>query len=163
MFVRICTAFFLTGAAASALEASGYDAICQELSEELVSKISENTDRDYRLYRVENFYSAKLDACIHVEAKMFGPDVQVRDLTRSVIRDTGYFYPPMLLHCDADGVDEADIGAVRARAGLVWDVPYEQWLTDGQGGPARAMSSPNEPYTREDCEAALDRWLARWK
>ena len=139
-------------------------AICTSLSDDLVKQLSADPVRkDYRLFRVEAFYSERLDSCIHVDRKMFGPEVMVRDMTRTVITDGFSKLPPLLLHCDIYGVDEADIDAVRERRGHVANVPYEEWLTDGQGGLPRALKTPEIPYTREDCEAALERWLARWR
>ena len=141
------------------------DAICKSLSDDLVKELStEPHSKDYRLYRVASYYSAKLDSCIHLEEKLIGlPEVMVRDMTRSVITDRAGSYPPLLLHCDAYGVDEVEIDAVRELRGEVQDVPFEQWLTDGLGGPPRAVMSPDIRYTRADCEAALVRWIGRWQ
>lgn len=139
------------------------DAICEALSKDLVAQMSAPPlSRDYRLYSVNTFYSEKLDACIHVEAKLFGAEVFVRDLTRTVIKNDSAIYPPALLHCDASGVDEADIEAVRRHRGQVANVPYKEWLTDGQGGLPRALKTPDQPLDRAACESALDRWLSVW-
>jgi hypothetical protein len=139
------------------------DAICETLSNELVEQmLAPPLNRDYRLYNVYAFYSEKLDACIHVEAKLIGAEVFVRDLTRTVVENDNAIYPPALLHCDVAGVDEVDIDAVRKHQGFVADVPYKEWLTDGQGGLPRALKTPDEPFDRAACESALDRWLVLW-
>lgn len=139
------------------------DAICGELSDELVAQMaSPPLNKDYRLYDVQTFYSDKLDACIHVEEKLIGAEVFVRDLARSVIKNDISVYPPVLLHCDVSGVDEVDIEAVRELRGSVRDVPYKEWMTNGQGGLPRALETPIEPLKRADCEIALDRWLQSW-
>ncbi|KZL23383.1 hypothetical protein [Pseudovibrio sp. WM33] len=143
-------------------EAQERDAICDALFDDLIKWQSEPPfNRDYRLYKVETFYSMKLDACISVEAKLFGAEVEVRDLTRTVIRD-GIAKYPLLLHCDSDGVDEANISAVLKYRGNVYNVPYQKWLTDGQGGLPRALKTPDVPFNRFACEAALGRWLEQW-
>ena len=140
------------------------EAICKLLSDDLVAELSsEPHSKDYRLFRVEAFHSAKLDTCIHVEAKLFGPDVMVRDMTYTVIKAAHRFFPPLLLHCDSEGIDEADIDVVRSRGGRVEDLPYEEWLTDGQGGLPRALKAPDTPLSRTDCEKALESWLVRWR
>ncbi len=72
------------------------DTICKTLSNELVEQMSTAPlDRDYRIYNVYAFYSEKLDACIHVEAKLIGAEVFVRDLTRTVIRHDNTGEPPL--------------------------------------------------------------------
>ncbi|MFG6569806.1 hypothetical protein [Sulfitobacter sp. 1A13679] len=137
--------------------------LCETLSSELVALMaSPPLNRDYRLYDVDAFYSDKLDACIHVEKKLIGPEVFVRDLTRSVIRNDNAYYPPALMHCDVSGIDEADISAVREHRGSVSHVPLEEWMSDGQGGLPRALKTPSEPFRRADCENALTRWLNSW-
>lgn len=143
------------------------DEICKTLSNERVeqrSALPYNT-RDYRLYNVYVFYSEKLDTCIHVGEKLIGADVWVEDLTQSVIK-IGLMspakYPPALLHCDEYGVDEANIDVVRRNKGSVWEIPYKEWLTDGQGGLPRALKTPDQPFDRVACENALKRWLVLW-
>lgn len=139
------------------------NAICEALSNDLVEQMSAPPlNRDYRLYNVYAFYSDALDACIHVETKLFGAEVFVRDLTRSVIKNENGIYPPALLHCDVFGVDEANIDAVRRHRGFVAEVPFSEWLSDGQGGPPRALKTPQEAFDRAACESALDRWLILW-
>lgn len=139
------------------------DTLCETLSNELVEQMSAAPlNRDYRLYNVYTFYSEKLDACIHIETKLIGAEVFVRDLTRSVIKNDDAIYPPALLHCDVSGVDEADIDTVRRHHGLVAQVPYKEWLTDGQGGLPRALKTPDKPLDRAACESALERWLTLW-
>ena len=66
----------------------------------------------------KRIYSEKLDACIQVETKLFGPSVQVRDLTQTVITDGISIYGALLLHCDIDGVDRVKIDVVRELRGL---------------------------------------------
>lgn len=145
------------------------DAICEALSKEwVIQKSLPPTSKDYRLYRIDSFYSPKLDACIHVEAKLIGAEVWVRDLTRTVMKNDKLEYPSglnwnVLLHCDDAGVDEADIDAVRRYGGQVFDVPYKDWLTDGQGGLPRALKTPDRPFDRLACESALARWLTKWR
>lgn len=137
------------------------EAICDALSDDMVKHMSAPPiNKDYLIYSIDAFYSVKLDACISVEAKLFGAYVAVRDLTRTVILD-GVTYP-ILLYCDAEGVDEADIDAVRRYRGNVYHVQYKEWLTDGQGGLPRALKQPDVPLNRSACEGALKRWMAKW-
>lgn len=139
-------------------------AICQELSNDLVRDLGNPPhSRDYRLYRIEAFVSEKLDTCIHIEVRLFGAEVMVRDMTEAVLKNGTGRFPPLLLHCDESGVDEANIEAVRTHGGTMTDVPFDEWLTDGQGGLPRTLRTPEKPYTRDDCEAALGRWMAKWR
>lgn len=155
--MRWFTTFLISLSATTAI-ADGVDrtAICSELAQDYVNKHQES--RDYRLYRVYDFYSTTIDACIHVEAKLFGTSVQVRDLTGVVFSD----HQNLLLDCDASGIDEVNIGMVRQHRGDVQELPESDWMSDGQGGPARSVKMAEVPLTRQDCEAALEHWLVRW-
>jgi len=148
----------LISCAATGAQADNVDRnlICKDLSQDYIAKHEEN--RDYRLYRIFEFYSAKLDACIHVEAKLFGTSIEVRDLTGVVFSD----HQNMLFHCDVSGIDEANIEVVWSHLGDISEVPYKDWLSDGKGGPPRTLQAPELPLRRSDCEAALERWLVRW-
>lgn len=141
------------------------DEICKALSDDLV--LEQGADhfvpQDYRQYSVEHFYSPKLDSCIHVEIKLIGVEVSVRDLTATVITDEPRTSAPTLLTCDIHGVDEVSIEVAREQNGRLYNLPYRDYLTDGQGGLPRALRSPNTPYSRGDCELALERWLVKWK
>lgn len=130
--------------------------ICSDLSRDYVEKHEKG--RDHRLYRVFELYSAKIDACIHVEAKIFGTGVEVRDLTNVVFANQRN----MLLECDVRGIDEVDIEVVRTHRGNVSDVPDKDWLTDGQGGQPKSLKESETPLARIDCELALERWLSKW-
>lgn len=153
----------IAAAGPATVAAQDRDALCESLSNDLVEQMSAPPlNRDYRLYNVRAFYSEKLDACIHVEAKLVGAEVFVRDLTRAIVKSDNAIYPPVLLHCDVSGIDQADIDAVRKHFGFVEDVPYREWLTDGQGGLPRALKTPDKPFDRATCENALDRWLVLW-
>ena len=148
----------LIGWAATGAQADTVDraAICSDLSQEYIVKHEPN--RDYRLYRTFEFYSTKIDACIHIEAKLFGTSVEIRDLTGVVFAD----HQNLLLHCDVSGIDDVNIGVVWSHRGDISEVPYKDWMTDGQGGPPRSVKTPDTPLSRNDCEAALERWLIRW-
>jgi len=151
---------------AGPLSAQGRDEICKMLSNDRVEQRSASTTftRDYRLYNVYSFYNEELDACIHVEEKLIGAHVVVEDLTQSVIKSHVFDQTrnlPLLL-CDEFGVDEAIINVVRRNGGIVGDLPYNEWLTDGQGGLPRALKTPDQPFDRVACENALSRWLALW-
>ncbi len=148
----------LIGCAVTGAQADGVDrnSICKDLSLDYVAKHEKN--RDYRLFRVFEFYSEKIDACIHVEAKLFGTSVEVRDLTGVVFAD----HQNMLLHCDVSGVDEANIEVVWSHRGDISEVPYKDWLTDGKGGLPRTLKTSEFLLTRSDCEAVLERWLVKW-
>ena len=148
----------LIACAAIGAQADGVDrsAICKDLSLDYVAKHEES--RDYRLFRIFEFYSTKIDACIHVEAKLFGTSVEVRDLTGVVFSD----HQNLLLHCDVSGVDEINIEVVWSHRGDISEIPEAEWLTDGQGGAPRTLHTSETPLTRADCEVALERWLVKW-
>jgi len=152
-FIAFLISFTATGALADGVDRSE---ICTELAQDYVEKHQQS--RDYRLFRIFDFYSNKLDACIHIEAKLFGTSVQVRDLTGVVFSD----HQNLLFDCDASGIDEVTIETVWTHRGDVAELPYKDWMTDGQGGPARTVQMTETPLMRRDCEAALERWLVKW-
>ena len=152
-FFALLVSFFATGALADGVDRS---AICTELAQDYVEKHQKS--RDYRLYRIFDFYSSKIDACIHVEAKLFGTSVQVRDLTGVVFSD----HQNLLLDCNASGIDQASIDVIRRHRGEIEELPENEWLSDGQGGLARSVEMAETPLTRQDCERALEHWLVKW-
>lgn len=140
------------------------EALCRALSDEFVQRpVPPEIQKDYRQYAVSAFYSEALNACIHTERWLFGPDVEVRDLTGSVVKPAQSGAAGLLLSCDSHGVNEVDVEVARAHHGRVWGVPYEDYLTDGRGGPPATLQGPAEPYTSEDCQEALDRWFGAWR
>jgi len=65
----------------------------------------------------------------------------------------------LLLHCDKDGADSVVVDKVRAYGGYVYTVRYDQWLDDGFGGPARAVKTPKQSYTQQDCQRVFQKWM----
>ena len=135
---------------------SEQDRACVEMGAAYIERARTEYDRDYSNFDTETFYSEVVDSCIHIEVARIGVDFQVRDLSRTILRDGGD--RTLLLHCDPDGADSVRIDAVRAHGGVVFDVPYKTYLDDGFGGPPRALKKPDQPYTRSDCERVLDKW-----
>ena len=104
---------------------------------------------------IDAFYSDKLDTCVQVEIDNLAWSYMVRDVTHGFMRDT-----PLLLYCDRDGADNAVIENVRKFNGYTYTVEYKLWLDDGNGGPPRTLKTPEKPWTRDQCQAVLDKKLA---
>ena len=137
---------------------SEQDRACAALGAAHVEKAKTERGRDYANRKTTTFYSAALEACVHVEIAIVGVDIEIRDLSHSVMRDGGNFN--VLLDCTADGANSVILPAVRARFGRVFEVPYREWLDDGFGGPPATLKTPDRPYSQADCRRLLDQWLA---
>lgn len=134
---------------------------CQELSKKHVEFAKTSWKQDYTVIKAEGFYSKKLDACIHTEIAAVGVKAEIRDLSRSVMRDGGH--RNLLLNCDPDGADSVRLDKMKQYQGLVFNVPYSEWLDDGFGGPPRAIKTPTSPYTKEQCRKVFDKWITDLK
>ena len=137
---------------------SEQDRVCAALGAAHVERAKTEWGRDYTNREVRTLYSAALESCVHIETVIVGVDVQIRDLSRSVLRDGDNHN--VLLDCSADGANSVILTAVRARFGRVFNVPYREWLDDGFGGPPATLMTPDSPYTRADCERVLEKWLS---
>lgn len=134
---------------------------CRELSRKHIETAKSEWKRDYTLIRSDGFYSRKLDACIHTEVADVGVDIEIRDLSRSVMKDGGNWN--LLLQCDQDGADSVRLDKLKQYRGKVFNVPYVEWLDDGFGGMPRALKTPSNPYTKEQCSKVFDKWIADLK
>ena len=137
------------------------DQKCQEASQQYIQRAKAEWKRDYTLLKTRGFYSKKFDACIHVEEKEVGLEVEVRDLTQSILKDGGNHN--LLLHCDENDADSIRIDKVTEHKGRTLEVPYADWLDDGNGGPPRALKTPALPYTKAQCKVILEKWETELK
>lgn len=103
-----------------------------------------------------SFYSSKLAAIVQTEVADVGVNFVARDISHSVMKDDGSLN--VLFHCDESGADVTRIDKVREHRGLVFNVPYTEWLDDGEGGPPRTVKTPAVPYTKARCAALFEKW-----
>lgn len=64
-----------------------------------------------------------------------------------------------IFSCAIYGINNAVTSKVNALNGDVIEHPYTDYLDDGSGGPAATNKTPAHPFTRGDCERALDKKL----
>lgn len=138
---------------------SEQDRVCAALGAAHVESAKTERGRDYTNREVRTLYSAALESCVHIETVIIGVGLEIRDLSRSVMRDGSNLHN-ILVDCSADGANSVILTAVRARFGRVFNVPYREWLDDGFGGPPATLMTPDSPYTRADCEKVLEKWLS---
>lgn len=131
--------------------------VCSESGVRHVAREIEEFEKDYTSVTTRSFYSNIVDACIYTEVAKIGVSFRIRDLSHTIRRDGGR--QNMLLHCDVDGADSVILDRVRQYRGRVLDVPYREYLDDGFGGEPRALKTPDQPYTREDCQRVFDKWM----
>jgi len=151
------------------------DERCRLLSSAFVAKAETSAwhPEDYRLLRVEAFYSPVLDACIHAEIAEVGVYANIRDLSHTFFRFDpvqacfrmlsvgGPCLPPEenLLECDRNGANSVLVDKVRQYRGDVDTLNYAKWMDDGSGGLPRAVKTPETPYTKAQCILLYDRWI----
>ncbi len=131
---------------------------CAALGAAHIENAKTEWGRDYTNLETRTFYSAVLESCVHIEIAVIGVEIQIRDLSHSVMRDGGNFN--LLMDCSADGANSIVLAAVRARFGRVMTVPYREWLDDGFGGRPATLKTPERPYARADCQRVLEKWLS---
>lgn len=115
--------------------------------------------------KVSFFYSKRLDTCIAQSIDELGNDYSLCDIKRNYIKQGlldisncgGVFY------CDKDGVDNVVLEKVEKYKGNLFEVPYKEYLDNGEGGEARAIKTPEKSYTREKCETMFDKKLSEIK
>jgi len=152
IFIVFVTCTFIAGCS------NTRDKKCKQVSQQHVERAKSDWKRDYTLIKTEGFYSKKFDACVHVEIREVGIEIEVRDLSYSILKDGGNHN--VLLHCDENGADNVRIDKVQERNGRVLDVPYKDWLGDGYGGLPRTLKTAAIPFTRSQCNKVLEMWLS---
>jgi hypothetical protein len=134
---------------------------CRELGRDEAEKSKKNFPQDYLFLKADTFYSKVLNSCIHTEV----PEAQapaafvlyrIQDLSHSLLKDPNL---SLLLYCDKDGADSVVVDKVHAYSGYVYTVAYSEWLDNGFGGPPRTVKTPNQPYTKNDCERVFQKWM----
>jgi hypothetical protein len=68
-----------------------------------------------------------------------------------------------IFSCTKDGVNNAVTEKVIGYHGDVVDKTYGLWMDDGKGGPPATLKIPPHPYTKSDCERAVEKKLAELK
>jgi hypothetical protein len=56
-----------------------------------------------------------------------------------------------IFYCDRDGVDNVILQKADELNGEVFQVPYEEYLDNAEGGEPRTLKTPETPYTRDRC------------
>lgn len=62
--------------------------------------------------------------------------------------------------CDKDGVSSVIVAKVQAVNGNVADRPYSDFMDDGEGGQPATTKTPAHPFSKDDCERAMDKKLS---
>lgn len=148
-----------SGVNTSAGSEASLDGRCNQLSEKFVARSKDKPfEKDYTLIDVESFYSNKVDACIHIEHKVIGVELKIYDLSQSIVTD-GPNEHYLIVNCSIDGAHSIVLDRVRELKGRVWSVPYIRYTDDGFGGKSSGLETPPKPYTKEDCNMLLNKWI----
>ena len=109
------------------------------------------------LIEVIAFHSPIPDACIHIEKSLVGVDFEIRDLSKTVIRD----YPgtALIFGCTQDCANSIILENVRKLKGRVFNESYSKWLDDGFGGIPTTLKTPRIPNTKSKCMEILKKWM----
>lgn len=142
--------------------AENVTSVCKQLAQNRIQQYADDGYTDTTNVEFSTLVSDRLGTCLLIEKAVFGVLIRVTDLPRAVITDDPRKYAPLLFYCDKDGVDAADIDAVMSFRGKVFQVAYEKWLTNGEGGLPRTLKAPDQPYSAQKCNAVFEKWLKRW-
>ena len=152
------SAVAVLSAAVSCTAESPENRACRDMGASWVAEFPHLSGDDESNRIRETFHSRRFDTCIYAEISRVGVNFEIRDLSRSILRDGPKGWNK-LLHCDLDGADSVAMDKVRARRGYVFNLPYSEYVDDGFGGPPRCLKTPDQPYTRGDCQRVFDRWI----
>lgn len=130
---------------------------------------------DFRFKDITTFYSSKLNTCVQTRVDELDNVFLIRDISRNFIKDNleggavtqavNYYGKVVnnLFFCDEDGVDNTLLDVVRAHDGYVALVPYKEKLDDFNGGPPRAVKTPDKKFTKDDCGKLFEKKLEEIK
>ncbi len=150
--------FVIVANAAIATESS-IEKRCDLLASKHIAHFKEEYQKNYSLIKTESFYSKKVDSCILIEKTQVGVEIEIRDLSKSIILDGGNNFN-MLLHCDIDGANSVVLDKIRLLKGRVFNVSYKEWLDDGFDGLPKTLKTLDKPYAKKDCDLVLQKWLS---
>lgn len=111
------------------------------------------------------FYSKRLDTCVAKSIDELGNDYSLCDIKRNYIKQS--LLDPTncggIFHCDKDGVDNVVLEKAEKYNGNLFEISYKEFLDNGEGGEARAIKTPEKPYTREKCISMFNKKLSEIK
>jgi hypothetical protein len=127
------------------------------------------------MFDVSVFYSRKLETCVEASGLKIGNSFVIHDVTRGFLRigarevhdnATSEFVTSenvgasVLFQCEQDGVANVLIDRVRQHHGLVYGVPYSEFMDDYNGGLPSTNHTPSHSFTREECARLFERKLS---
>jgi hypothetical protein len=127
---------------------------CQSFGENYVKE----NDYDSKIDEVDFFYSKKLDTCLMGRQNELENTYTIRDIQMNFLKDI-----KALFWCDKDGVDNVILEKAIQHDGYLMNTTFTDFLDDGNGGQARAVKTPDAPYTRDDCKKAYEKKLLEVK
>ena len=155
LLLATVTAAF-TFSAAMAEDVSSQEKLCKDLGARLVAF---DARQEYKVWSAEGTtvhfsFSAEIKSCVGTKTDYPNNAWMGQDISHNFM-DIG-----PLFWCNAEGVDNAIIDAVRSFKGQVNEIDYREWLDNGEGGPASAVQVPQASYGRDRCATRFKRKLA---
>ncbi|HAR54758.1 TPA: hypothetical protein DCR79_00485 [Patescibacteria group bacterium] len=132
---------------------------CQTFGKDLIKRHKDLLQKDNN--RQNFFYSKRLDTCVMAKSSELNNEWGIYDIKRNYIKqgleESGLM--GNIFYCDRDGVDNLILEKADQYKGELFDVPYENYLDNGEGGEPRTLKTPNSPYSRDKCKQLFNRKL----
>ena len=90
---------------------------------------------------IEGRYSAAIDGCVALIKGDLQNEWLILDLYNVLVAKVGTRRGAVLFFCDMSGVDNVVVSKVRMFGGNVYDVSYEKYMDNGEGGLPRALTA----------------------
>lgn len=130
--------------------------LCQNFGKNIIAQHEELYDKNSK---ISFFYSKRLDTCVLKETDVLGNEYFLCDIKGNYIKQEDYRVCGEIFHCDKDGVDNVILEKAEQYNGYMFNVPYSEYLDNGEGGQPRTLTTPEAPYTREKCEELFNKKL----
>jgi len=133
--------------------ANPLDAKCEKLGEEWEQ---DNSWTYHEYFKVQAFYSPKLDACIHAIEPLISNRFEIHETSSTFLKDHD-----LLMRCggNRDYSFSVKIDAVIQNSGVVSNLPHRVWADDGFGGLPDTDEKADPPFSMAKCQNLFDRWM----
>ncbi len=107
------------------------------------------------------FYSHRLDTCVLKKVNELKNEYSLYDITQNYLKPSTdeFRIAGQIFLCDKLGVDNVVLVKAEKYNGVLFHVPYADYVDNGEGGKPRALKAPKILYTREKCQELFNKKL----
>lgn len=129
------------------------DARCKKLGEEWEH---DNSWTYHEFFKVQAFYSPKLDTCIHTIEPLISNRFEIHETSGTFLKDHD-----LLMRCGGgpNYSFSVKIDVVKQNGGVVSNLPRKVWADDGFGGLPDTDQKADPPFSKAKCQKLFDRWM----